>query len=101
MRAAVYHGRGDIRVEDVPEPAAGPGELLLEVATVGICGTDVHEFTHGPVRYPVDQRHPVTGHLGPFIPGHELAGHVVAIGDGVDGFELGALVACGAGMNPG
>ena len=44
MRAAVYHGRRDLRVEDVPEPDAGPGELLLEVHAVGVCGTDAGEW---------------------------------------------------------
>ena len=38
MRAAVYHGRRDIRIEDVPDPIAGPGEVLLEVTVCGICG---------------------------------------------------------------
>jgi (R,R)-butanediol dehydrogenase / meso-butanediol dehydrogenase / diacetyl reductase len=97
MRAAVYHGRRDLRVEEVPEPAAGPGELLLEVHAVGVCGTDAAEWEHGPSIYAFPGPHPVTGHRGPLIPGHELSGRVVALGEGVEGFEPGAVVACGAG----
>ena len=96
MRAAVYHGTKDIRIEDVPEPHPGPGELLVKVAAVGICGTDAHEFMSGPRQYPIIERHPVTGHLGPMIPGHEPAGVVVGIGPGVAGFEAGDAVASGA-----
>jgi len=88
MRAAVFHGRGDIRISEVPIPAPGVGELLLRVAAVGICGTDVHEFVDGPHRYPV----------GPFIPGHEFAGTIEAMGPGVTDFKMGALVTSGAGL---
>lgn len=88
MRAAVFHGKGDIRISEVPIPAPGEGELLLRIATVGICGTDVHEFVAGPHRFPV----------GPFIPGHEFAGTIEAMGAGVTDFEVGGLVTSGAGM---
>ena len=100
MKAAVYHGAGDIRVEDVPEPTPGPGELLLEVHAAGICGTDVGEWVHGPVLYAVNG-HPVTGHRGPLIPGHELSGRVVGVGPGVSGLEAGTVVASGAGISCG
>lgn len=88
MRAAVFHGRGDIRISEVPIPDLHEDELLLRIATVGICGTDVHEFAAGPHRFPV----------GPFIPGHEFAGTIEAMGPGVTDFEVGALVTSGAGM---
>jgi (R,R)-butanediol dehydrogenase/meso-butanediol dehydrogenase/diacetyl reductase len=101
MKAAVYHGRHDLRVEDVPTPAPGPGELLLEVHSVGVCGTDAAEWEHGPFIYAVPGPHAVTGHAGPLIPGHELSGRVVALGDGVRGIEVGAIVACGAGYTVG
>jgi (R,R)-butanediol dehydrogenase/meso-butanediol dehydrogenase/diacetyl reductase len=97
MRAAVYHGKRDLRIEDMPEPPAGPDELVLEVHAAGVCGTDAAEWAGGPVGYAVPGPHPVTGHSGPLIPGHELSGRIVEIGAGVDGFEPGALVACGAG----
>jgi (R,R)-butanediol dehydrogenase/meso-butanediol dehydrogenase/diacetyl reductase len=101
MRAAVFYGRGDVRVEEVPDAKIGPGDLLLKVAAVGICGTDAHEFASGPHMFPIDQQHPVSGHLGPMIPGHELTGTVEAKADEVEGFEPGALVVSGAGISCG
>ncbi len=101
MRAAVFYGRGDVRVEQVPDAVAGPGELLLRVSAVGICGTDAHEFHSGPHMFPIDHAHPVSGHIGPMIPGHELAGVVEGKGADVEGFELGALVVSGAGISCG
>ncbi len=97
MSAAVLHGARDLRVERVPVPEPGPGELLLEVTAVGVCGTDAAEWAHGPRLMPLEQPHPVTGHVGPMIIGHEIAGRVVDVGDGVDPAWRGRLVAsCGA-----
>lgn len=49
MRAARYYGREDVRIEDdVPRPSCGPEQVLIEPAFVGLCGTDLHEFLHGP-----------------------------------------------------
>ena len=101
MRAAVFHGQGDVRVEHVADPTCGPGDLLLEVAAVGICGTDAHEFRSGPHMFPIETRHPVSGHVGPMIPGHELAGIVREVGAGVTGFAPGDLVVSGAGISCG
>lgn len=98
MRALRYHGIRDLRLEDVPAPVAGPGELLLRVSVVGVCGTDAAEYVHGPHLYwPHPQPHPASGHAGPVIPGHELVGVVEAVGAGVSGFAVGDLVASGAG----
>lgn len=97
MRAVVYHGKNDLRVEEVPMPVPAPGELLLEVHAVGVCGTDAAEWARGPSIYAFPGPHPVTGHSGPLIPGHELSGRVVGRGVGVSGFEEGTVVACGAG----
>ena len=80
MKAARYHGRLDIRIEDVPTPVPADDELLLSVAAVGICGTDAAEFAHGPTMFPIESAHAVTGHRGPMTPGHEFAGTVVAAG---------------------
>ena len=80
MRAAVYHGRGDIRISEVPIPTPGEDQLLLRVLAAGICGTDAHEFASGPHRFPIVGPHPISGHSGPLIPGHEFAGEVVAKG---------------------
>ncbi len=98
MRAAVYYGPGDVRVQDVPQPGPpGPGELLLRVSHASICGTDVGEYLHGPKRVPLHERHPVSGHVGPVILGHEFVGEVVAVGSGVHGIGVGERVVPGAG----
>ena len=97
----MYHGPGDIRFEDVARPVAGPGELLVAVGTVGICGSDVGEYVHEPHFFPIEEAHPFSGHQGPTIPGHEFSGTVVAVGDAVEGFESGDLVASGAGVSCG
>jgi len=93
MRAAVLHNAGDLRIDDVAIPSPGPGELLLAVETVGICGTDASEYSFGPNLFPVDQRQPVTGHLGPMTLGHEFSGRIAALGAEVNGFSVGDLVA--------
>lgn len=98
MRAVKYHGAGDVRIEDAPVPEPGQGELLVRVATVGICGTDVGEFVHGPRFFPLEAGHPHSGHFGPTIPGHEFSGWVIGVGDGVTGFAEGDLVGIGAGV---
>jgi (R,R)-butanediol dehydrogenase/meso-butanediol dehydrogenase/diacetyl reductase len=97
MTAAVYHGQHDIRFEERPTPTAPPGELLLEVGTVGVCGTDVTEWAMGPRQHPFAAPHPVTGHQGAIIPGHEFSGTVIGVGEGVDPAWIGQRVAsCGS-----
>jgi threonine dehydrogenase-like Zn-dependent dehydrogenase len=99
MKAAVFHGRRDVRVEDVAEPPSpGPGELLLDVSLVGICGTDAVEYLHGPRFVPLHTRHGGSGHLGPTVLGHEFFGRVAAAGAGLQGFEPGQRVVSGAGV---
>jgi (R,R)-butanediol dehydrogenase/meso-butanediol dehydrogenase/diacetyl reductase len=92
LRAAVYYGREDLRIEDVPEPVAGPGDVKLRVRYAGICGSDLHEYYHGPVFTLADEPHPITGVKNPVILGHELCGEVVAVGSDVEGLEAGDLV---------
>ena len=101
MRAIRYHGPGDIRIEEAPVPDPGLGQIQVRVATVGICGTDVGEFVHGPHFHPVDAAHPHSGHTGPTIPGHEFSGWVTGVGEAVTGFTEGDLVAVGAGVSCG
>lgn len=61
MRAAVWHGRHDIRVEDVPLHVSPPaGWVQIRVQWCGICGSDLHEYVAGPVFIPVDAPHPLT-----------------------------------------
>jgi L-iditol 2-dehydrogenase len=73
MKAAVYYGPRDVRVEVVPRPSAGPGEVVLRVRRCSVCGTDKRIFTHG-------QKNVVP----PAITGHEIVGTVDEIGSGVD-----------------
>ena len=100
MRAAVYHGARDVRVERRPRPRPGPGEVLLRVLRSGMCGTDATEWAAGPRTFPVARRHPVTGHQGPMVLGHEFVGEVAEPGDGAR-TPVGAVVASGAGVSCG
>jgi L-iditol 2-dehydrogenase len=79
MQAVVYRGMNDMRVETVPVPAIGRGELLIKVATCGICGTDLKKIHTG-------------SHSAPRIFGHEMAGTIVDVGEGVTRFGLGERV---------
>ena len=79
MRAVVYRGVNDMRVETVPVPKIGPGELLVKVATCGICGTDLKKIHTG-------------SHSAPRIFGHEMAGTIVEAGEGVTRYEVGERV---------
>ena len=90
MKAARFHGRGDIRIDDVPEPATRPGTVKVEVEWCGICGTDLHEYLEGPIFAPTaDAPHPITGESVPIILGHEFAGVVAEVGDGVSRVHVG------------
>lgn len=79
MRAGVYRDKGVVRVEEVPVPSVGDGEVLVKVAACGICGTDIKKIFQRYVEPPQ-------------ILGHELAGTVVAIGRGVTKWRLGDRV---------
>jgi threonine dehydrogenase-like Zn-dependent dehydrogenase len=98
MKAAIYHGPGDVRIGTAPEPAEpGPGEVMIRVTMCGLCGTDAHEFAHGPAMIPLKQRHPASGHVGPMIPGHEFTGVVERAAPDVTAFPAGTRVVAGAG----
>ncbi|MBU3055207.1 MAG: 2,3-butanediol dehydrogenase [Pseudomonas indica] len=97
MRAAVWHGRNDIRVENVPLPGdPPPGWVQIRVHWCGICGSDLHEYLAGPVFIPVEAPHPLTGIKGQCILGHEFCGEIARLGDGVQGFAVGERVAADA-----
>ena len=94
MKAAVWHGRQDVRIESVREPVAPPpGQVQVKVAWCGICGTDLHEYLGGPLYIPFYQPHSLTGVQAPVIIGHEMSGEVVAVGEGVEDFTVGDRVA--------
>ena len=96
MRAVRWHGRGDVRVEEVPAaPLPAPDEVRIRVSWCGLCGTDVNEYRSGPHYIPVDP-HPVTGRAAPIVLGHEISGRVDAVGAAVAGLREGDLVALNA-----
>src|SRR5215472_19254594 len=79
MRAAVYRGQNDVRLETVPVPGIGAGEVLVRIHTCGICGTDLKKISSG-------------SHSAPRIFGHEMSGQIVATGEGVANFRVGDRV---------
>ncbi|MDZ4170452.1 MAG: alcohol dehydrogenase catalytic domain-containing protein [Coriobacteriia bacterium] len=79
MRAGVYHNNTDVRVEEMPIPGIGPGEVLMRVRASGICGSDVLEWYRVP--------------KAPLVLGHEVAGDIVEVGEGVDKVRVGDRVA--------
>lgn len=83
MKAAVLHGREDIRIERVPVPEAAPGELIVSVGAALTCGTDLKVFRRGYHARMI---------VPPALFGHELAGTVVEAGEGVTGFATGDRV---------
>ncbi|MBW4032687.1 MAG: alcohol dehydrogenase catalytic domain-containing protein [Acidobacteria bacterium] len=98
MKAAVYYGAHDVRIEERPIPSRGDGEVLLRVLRSGMCGTDATEWRSGPHLFAVGETpHPVSGHTGPLIFGHEFIGKVVEAGPGST-FAVGDRVASGAGV---
>jgi (R,R)-butanediol dehydrogenase/meso-butanediol dehydrogenase/diacetyl reductase len=93
MRAAVFHGREDLRLEEVPEPTPRPDEVKLKVLYNGICGSDLHEYYHGPITTRTTEPHPLTGVVNPVIMGHEMCGDVVAVGSQIEDLRVGDRVA--------
>ncbi|MBI5864043.1 MAG: zinc-binding dehydrogenase [Planctomycetes bacterium] len=92
MKAAVFHGPGvGIKVEDIPTPKVGPGEILVKVAACGVCHTDLHYIKHGVATF----KKP------PIVLGHEASGTVSECGSGVTNVKVGqrvlipAVLTCG------
>jgi L-idonate 5-dehydrogenase len=85
MKAIVIHAAKDLRIEDRPEKAVGPGQVKIRLAAGGICGSDLHYFNHGGFGT-IRLREPM-------VLGHEVSGHISALGTGVSGLSLGQLVA--------
>ncbi|WP_328744117.1 2,3-butanediol dehydrogenase [Streptomyces sp. NBC_00285] len=93
MKAAIWYGAKDVRVEDVPVTPPRPGEVTIEVAYCGICGSDLHEYADGPHAIPVGDPHPESGVAAPLVLGHEFCGTVTEVGGGVTGVVPGDRVA--------
>ena len=94
MKAAIFHGPKDIRLEDVPEPEIRSGSVKVKVDWCGICGTDLHEYLAGPIFIPPEgSPHPITGETLPLTLGHEFAGEVIEVGDDSSGVGVGDQVA--------
>ncbi|KIW99500.1 uncharacterized protein Z518_11239 [Rhinocladiella mackenziei CBS 650.93] len=95
VKAVRYHGNKDIRVDDIP--IQGPlknGEVRISPAWCGICGTDVHEYLHGPIFPPTKEHpHPLTGDHLPITLGHEFSGTVTEVHPSVNGLQIGDSVA--------
>jgi L-iditol 2-dehydrogenase len=90
MRAAVLRGPGDVVVEERPVPEAGPGEVVVRVSSVGVCGSDTHYYDHGRIgRFVVEQ---------PLVLGHEAAGEVTDLGPGVTRLTVGQRVSVEPGV---
>ncbi len=87
MKAAVLHGEGDIRVEEVPDPVVEPGGVIIKVKASGICGSDLHGYRHG-------------GREGIRF-GHEFSGEIAEIGGGVTGVKTGDRVTAMSGKGCG
>lgn len=83
MRAAVYHGPDDVRVEERDVPAIGPNEALLKVESTGVCGTDLRILHGGHSAFP-----PGTVR----VPGHEIVGEIAEVGEEVKGIDIGHRV---------
>ena len=84
MKAAVLHAPGEIRIEERERPEPGPREVLVQITAVGVCGSDVHYYEHGRIGPFVVE--------APLILGHESAGRVVELGEGVTKHAVGDRV---------
>lgn len=93
MRALRWHGRDDVRLENIDPPGdPGVGDVVLQVLLCGVCGTDFEEVRRGPVAVPVGAPHPLSGRMAPLVLGHEVLGRVVAVGPGVTDIAVGDRV---------
>jgi L-iditol 2-dehydrogenase len=90
VRVSVLLGAGDLTVQERPDPAPGPHEVLVRISSVGICGSDIHYFEHGRIgSFTVDS---------PLVLGHEASGEVVRLGSSVSRLTLGQRVSLEPGV---
>lgn len=90
MKAAVWYGKHDVRVENKEEPMIQPGKVKVKVAFAGICGSDLHAYHGAGVQQ--DVPHPVSGEMAPLTLGHEFAGTISEVGEGVEDISVGDRV---------
>jgi L-iditol 2-dehydrogenase len=90
MRASVLHAPGKLVVEERPVPVPGPREVLVEVGSVGVCGSDVHYYEHGRIGDFVVRE--------PLVLGHEAGGRIISVGEGVEESRVGERVALEPGV---
>ncbi|WP_054955899.1 2,3-butanediol dehydrogenase [Paenibacillus dakarensis] len=91
MKALRWHGVKDLRLENIEEPKPAKGEVKIKVEWCGICGSDLHEYTAGPIFIPLET-HPLSGDKAPVVMGHEFSGQVVEVGEGVTRINVGDRV---------
>ncbi|HQX31568.1 MAG: 2,3-butanediol dehydrogenase [Flavobacteriales bacterium] len=92
MKAARWHAAKDIRVEEATIPTPNDDQVKIEVKFAGICGSDLHEYNHGPQLIPIDAPYPLNGHQGTTTLGHEFAGVVSEVGRNVTKVKIGDRV---------
>lgn len=92
MKAARWHAAKDIRVEETTIPTPNDNQVKIEVKFTGICGSDLHEYTHGPQLIPTEKPYPLNGHKGVTTLGHEFSGVVVETGKNVTNIKKGDRV---------
>ncbi|KAF7625057.1 alcohol dehydrogenase [Aspergillus flavus] len=92
MRAVRFHGRGDIRIDQIDEPVCQNGQVKIRPSFVGICGSDLHEYLSGPSTVP-ETPHPITNATLPVTLGHEFSGTIEEVGADVTRVKVGDRVA--------
>ena len=92
MKALVYHGNRDIRLEEIVEPSPGQDDAKIRLDYCGICATDIEEYLYGPNFITSTPPNPLTGKSIPLIPGHELTGTIKNVGRNVTEVEIGQRV---------
>lgn len=92
MKAARWHAAKDIRVEETPIPTPNENQVKIAVKFTGICGSDLHEYNHGPQLIPYDQLYPLNGHQGTTTLGHEFSGVIDETGVNVKHLKKGDRV---------
>lgn len=84
MKAFLLHGEKDLRAQEIDLPLLSPGHVMVRVRRAGICGSDIHYYSHGKIGSFIPKR--------PFVLGHEFAGEVVSVGDGASSTLIGQRV---------